>query len=189
MGALSTPTPTTLLCTPVLPPPTVPPPLLEESLLCGMKRVSPVRGWPKRSEIPRVSFWASCVGWTGRNLGTQPARSFAEGSRQPGLRTGPGPPAGQRRAGRAPSPHMAPCPCCPPGPSSKFRHAQGTVLHRDSHITNLKGLNLTTPGESDGFCANWQRVAMPLLSSGGQVAVLEVRGPTLPCCPHVPAGC
>lgn len=64
------------------------------------------------------------------------------------------------------------------GPSSKFRHAQGTILHRDSHITNLKGLNLTTPGESDGFCANRLRVAVPLLSSGGQVAVLEVR--TLP---------
>ncbi|XP_021574766.1 coronin-7 isoform X1 [Carlito syrichta] len=63
------------------------------------------------------------------------------------------------------------------GPSSKFRHAQGTVLHRDSHITNLKGLNLTTPGESDGFCANQLRVAVPLLSSGGQVAVLELRKP------------
>ncbi|KAM5332108.1 coronin-7 [Glossophaga mutica] len=61
------------------------------------------------------------------------------------------------------------------GPSSKFRHAQGTVLHRDSHITNLKGLNLTTPGESDGFCANHLRVAVPLLSSGGQVAVLELQ--------------
>ncbi|KAF4015547.1 hypothetical protein G4228_007150 [Cervus hanglu yarkandensis] len=63
------------------------------------------------------------------------------------------------------------------GPSSKFRHAQGTVLRRDSHITNLKGLNLTTPGESDGFCANQLRVAVPLLSSGGQVAVLELRKP------------
>ncbi|XP_025131120.3 coronin-7 isoform X1 [Bubalus bubalis] len=63
------------------------------------------------------------------------------------------------------------------GPSSKFRHAQGNVLHRDSHITNLKGLNLTTPGESDGFCANQLRVAVPLLSSGGQVAVLELRKP------------
>ncbi|KAM5227747.1 coronin-7 [Ctenodactylus gundi] len=63
------------------------------------------------------------------------------------------------------------------GPSSKFRHAQGIVLHRDSHITNLKGLNLTTPGESDGFCANRLRVAVPLLSSGGQVAVLELRKP------------
>ncbi|XP_017657022.1 coronin-7 isoform X3 [Nannospalax galili] len=63
------------------------------------------------------------------------------------------------------------------GPSSKFRHAQGTILHRDSHITNLKGLNLTTPGESDGFCANRLHVAVPLLSSGGQVAVLELQKP------------
>lgn len=73
---------------------------------------------------------------------------------------------------------MARCPRCSPGPSSKFRHAQGTILHRDSHITNLKGLNLTTPGESDGFCANQLRVAVPLLSSGGQVAVLEVSCPS-----------
>lgn len=71
--------------------------------------------------------------------------------------------------------HTCLCPHCPPGPSSKFRHAQGSILHRDSHITNLKGLNLTTPGESDGFCANRLHVAVPLLSSGGQVAVLEVR--------------
>ncbi|KAF7463543.1 Hypothetical predicted protein [Marmota monax] len=66
------------------------------------------------------------------------------------------------------------------GPSSKFRHTQGSVLHRDSHITNLKGLSLTTPGESDGFCANQLHVAVPLLSSGGQVAVLEVRDSTPP---------
>lgn len=48
------------------------------------------------------------------------------------------------------------------------------MLHRDTHITNLRGLSLTTPGESDGFCANHQRVALPLLSAGGQIAVLEV---------------
>ncbi|POI21815.1 hypothetical protein CIB84_014437, partial [Bambusicola thoracicus] len=63
------------------------------------------------------------------------------------------------------------------GPSSRFRHAQGTVLHRDTHITNLRGLSLTTPGESDGFCANHQRVALPLLSAGGQIAVLELSKP------------
>ncbi|KAF3846347.1 hypothetical protein F7725_003425 [Dissostichus mawsoni] len=38
------------------------------------------------------------------------------------------------------------------GPTSKFRHIQGAMMHRDTHITNLRGLNLTTPGESDGFC-------------------------------------
>nr|XP_033770813.1 coronin-7-like isoform X4 [Geotrypetes seraphini] len=63
------------------------------------------------------------------------------------------------------------------GPSSKFRHAQGTLLHRDTHITNLKGLNLTTPGECDGFCLNRQRVALPLLTTGGQIAVLELSKP------------
>ncbi|NXA41578.1 CORO7 protein, partial [Eudromia elegans] len=63
------------------------------------------------------------------------------------------------------------------GPSSRFRHAQGTVLHRDTHITNLRGLSLTTPGESDGFCANHERVALPLLSAGGQIAVLELSRP------------
>uniref|UniRef100_A0A672TUD8 Coronin n=1 Tax=Strigops habroptila TaxID=2489341 RepID=A0A672TUD8_STRHB len=63
------------------------------------------------------------------------------------------------------------------GPSSRFRHAQGRVLHRDMHLTNLRGLSLTTPGECDGFCANHQRVALPLLSAGGQIAILELSKP------------
>uniref|UniRef100_A0AAX7UQQ4 Coronin n=1 Tax=Astatotilapia calliptera TaxID=8154 RepID=A0AAX7UQQ4_ASTCA len=60
-----------------------------------------------------------------------------------------------------------------PRPTSKFRHIQGTVMHRDTHITNIRGLNLTTPGECDGFCVNRQRVAVPLAISGGQIAVFE----------------
>uniref|UniRef100_H3A9G4 Coronin 7 n=1 Tax=Latimeria chalumnae TaxID=7897 RepID=H3A9G4_LATCH len=63
------------------------------------------------------------------------------------------------------------------GTSSKFRHIDGVVLHRDTHITNLKGLNLTTPGECDGFCVNRERVAMPLSTAGGQIAVLELSQP------------
>ncbi|NXU92717.1 CORO7 protein, partial [Xiphorhynchus elegans] len=63
------------------------------------------------------------------------------------------------------------------GPSSRFRHTQGRVLHRDCHLTNLRGLSITTPGECDGFCANHQRVALPLLSAGGQIAVLELSKP------------
>ncbi|KAA0706137.1 Coronin-7 [Triplophysa tibetana] len=59
-------------------------------------------------------------------------------------------------------------------PSSKYRHIQGSVLHRDTHITNLRGLHLTTPGECDGFCANGQRVAVPLAIAGGQIAVFEL---------------
>ncbi|KAM9305473.1 coronin-7-like [Gastrophryne carolinensis] len=60
------------------------------------------------------------------------------------------------------------------GPSSRFRHAQGNVLHRDNHITNLRGVSQSTPGESDGFCVNHERVALPLAGPGGQVAVLEL---------------
>ncbi|NXT82897.1 CORO7 protein, partial [Zapornia atra] len=63
------------------------------------------------------------------------------------------------------------------GPSSRFRHTQGRVLHRDTHLTNLRGLSLTTPGECDGFCTNHQRVALPLLSAGGQIAILELSKP------------
>ncbi|XP_036408139.1 coronin-7-like isoform X1 [Megalops cyprinoides] len=63
------------------------------------------------------------------------------------------------------------------GPSSKFRHIQGNVLHRDTHFTNLRGLNLTTPGECDGFCANAQRMAVPLSVAGGQIAVFELSQP------------
>lgn len=48
-------------------------------------------------------------------------------------------------------------------------------MHRDTHITNLRGLNLTTPGECDGFCVNCQRFAVPLSTSGGQIGVFEVQ--------------
>lgn len=62
-----------------------------------------------------------------------------------------------------------------PGPTSKFRHIQGAVMHRNTHITNMRGLNLTTPGECDGFCVNRERVAVPLAISGGQIAIFEVQ--------------
>lgn len=48
-------------------------------------------------------------------------------------------------------------------------------MHRDIHFTNLRNLNLTTPGESDGFCVNRQRLAVPLSVSGGQIAIIEVQ--------------
>lgn len=63
------------------------------------------------------------------------------------------------------------------GPSSRLRHTQGVVLHRDSHITNLRGVSQSTPGESDGFCVSHQRLAVPLVVAGGQVAVLELSQP------------
>ncbi|CAG00168.1 unnamed protein product, partial [Tetraodon nigroviridis] len=62
---------------------------------------------------------------------------------------------------------------CHSGPTSKFRHIQGAVMHRDTHITNVRNLNLTTPGECDGFSVNCQRMAVPLSISGGQIAIFE----------------
>lgn len=53
-------------------------------------------------------------------------------------------------------------------------------MHRDTHITNLRNLNLTTPGECDGFCANSERMAVPLSISGGQIGIFEVRWPRKP---------
>uniref|UniRef100_A0A673AP14 Coronin n=1 Tax=Sphaeramia orbicularis TaxID=375764 RepID=A0A673AP14_9TELE len=60
-----------------------------------------------------------------------------------------------------------------PSQSAKFRHIQGAVMHRDTHITNVRCINLTTPGECDGFCVNSKHVAVPLSISGGQIAVFE----------------
>uniref|UniRef100_A0A8C5QU00 Coronin n=1 Tax=Leptobrachium leishanense TaxID=445787 RepID=A0A8C5QU00_9ANUR len=60
------------------------------------------------------------------------------------------------------------------GPSSRFRHIEGIVQHRDNHITNLRAVSQSTPGECDGFCVNYQRLALPLAGPGGQVAVLEL---------------
>uniref|UniRef100_A0A8C5B125 Coronin n=1 Tax=Gadus morhua TaxID=8049 RepID=A0A8C5B125_GADMO len=112
---------------------------------------------------------------------THPAPLSAAPSRSPssssGLSTGPGP-----RPSPTPAPGPGPSQSVKAiqnlmGPNSKFRHIQGSVRHRDAHITNLKALNLTTPGESDGFCTNAQRVAVPLSTPGGQIAVLELSKP------------
>lgn len=57
---------------------------------------------------------------------------------------------------------------------SKFRHLIGVVGSRDTQITNLPPLCKTIPGESEGFRANTDRLALPLAISGGHVAVLEL---------------
>ncbi|NWZ41364.1 CORO7 protein, partial [Brachypodius atriceps] len=115
---------------------------------------------------------------TSLSASTGPSSGFASSPSQKSLQSilgeqavgwAQGPPLGGFRALTHPS--------LTAGPSSRFRHAQGRVLHRDHHVTNLRGLSLTTPGESDGFCANHQRVALPLLSAGGQIAVLELSKP------------
>ncbi|NWR48629.1 CORO7 protein, partial [Regulus satrapa] len=115
---------------------------------------------------------------TSLSASTGPSSGFASSPSQKSLQSI----LGEQAVGRARDPHWGgfrvltqPSPA--PGPSSRFRHAQGRVLHRDHHLTNLRGLSLTTPGECDGFCANQQRVALPLLSAGGQIAVLELSKP------------
>ncbi|XP_064481364.1 coronin-7-like isoform X2 [Ornithodoros turicata] len=57
---------------------------------------------------------------------------------------------------------------------SKFRHLNGVVGSRDTQITNLPPLCKTIPGESEGFRANTDRLALPLAISGGHVAILEL---------------
>lgn len=57
---------------------------------------------------------------------------------------------------------------------SKFRHLNGAVGSRDTQITNLPPLCKTIPGESEGFRANTERLALPLAISGGHVAILEL---------------
>ncbi|NXV04473.1 CORO7 protein, partial [Cettia cetti] len=115
---------------------------------------------------------------TSLSASTGPSSGFASSPSQKSLQSI----LGEQAAGRARGALLGgfralthPSPA--PGPSSRFRHAQGRVLHRDHHLTNLRGLSLTTPGECDGFCANHQRVALPLLSAGGQIAVLELSKP------------
>ncbi|NXW73202.1 CORO7 protein, partial [Hirundo rustica] len=115
---------------------------------------------------------------TSLSASTGPSSGFASSPSQKSLQSI----LGERAVGRARGAPLGgfralthPSPA--PGPSSRFRHAQGRVLHRDHHVTNLRGLSLTTPGECDGFCANHRRVALPLLSAGGQIAILELSKP------------
>ncbi|XP_064607683.1 coronin-7-like isoform X2 [Liolophura sinensis] len=60
---------------------------------------------------------------------------------------------------------------------SKFRHLKATVAHKDTHITNLRKLCKTIPGESDMFHTNTERCAVPLEGPGGLVAILELNKP------------
>ncbi|XP_052628440.1 coronin-7-like isoform X2 [Harpia harpyja] len=119
---------------------------------------------------------------TGNTGPTDADHSEGSGYSSPSSLASPGSAATSLSASTGPSSGFASSPSqkslqCILGPSSRFRHAQGRVLHRDTHLTNLRGLSLTTPGECDGFCANHQRVALPLLSAGGQIAILELSKP------------
>uniref|UniRef100_A0A8C5BNI5 Coronin n=1 Tax=Gadus morhua TaxID=8049 RepID=A0A8C5BNI5_GADMO len=136
---------------------------------------------PAPLRLTSASHTTAAPGLSASSSTLSSASSSAAPSRSPssssGLSTGPGP-----RPSPTPAPGPGPSQSVKAiqnlmGPNSKFRHIQGSVRHRDAHITNLKALNLTTPGESDGFCTNAQRVAVPLSTPGGQIAVLELSKP------------
>ena len=57
---------------------------------------------------------------------------------------------------------------------SKCRHLQGAVLSHQLHITNVRNVSTSIPGESDFFHANKERCAIPQGGAGGLIAVLEV---------------
>lgn len=61
------------------------------------------------------------------------------------------------------------------GKVSKFRHLKGTPGHKSTHIENLRNLSRQTPGECNGFTANYERVAVPLSGPGGKIAIFELK--------------
>lgn len=57
---------------------------------------------------------------------------------------------------------------------SKFRHLQGSPMHKSLNIENVRNLSKSIPGESDFFHANRTFCAVPLGGSGGLIAILPV---------------
>ena len=62
------------------------------------------------------------------------------------------------------------------GRLSKFKHLKGEVMLKGK-FDNLKNLSKTVPGESNGFAANPDRVAVPISGPGGKIAVFEASRP------------
>ncbi|XP_070554407.1 coronin-7-like [Ptychodera flava] len=61
------------------------------------------------------------------------------------------------------------------GYTSKFRHIQGNIMHKNTHIYNIKNLSKSTFGECDGFHANKDFAAIPLSGPGGLIATLKLQ--------------
>lgn len=81
------------------------------------------------------------------------------------------------------------------GRVAKFRHLHGTVMPRNTHLENFRGLDNALPTECNGFHGNWfeikrlkevfinrlfllgnpERVAVPLNGPGGRIAILELK--------------
>jgi len=57
---------------------------------------------------------------------------------------------------------------------SKFRHIEGSTVHKSLHIENLRNVSQSMPGESDGFHANLKYCAIPMSGSAGVIAIIQV---------------
>ena len=102
--------------------------------------------------------------------------------------------------------HFNRCPAsCIKGRVAKFRHLHGTVMPRNTHLENFRGLDNALPTECNGFhgtffyllllllnkkqstkrkltlffflsfSGNPERVAVPLNGPGGRIAILELK--------------
>nr|CAB3233029.1 coronin-7-like [Phallusia mammillata] len=59
----------------------------------------------------------------------------------------------------------------------KFRHWTSTTMHPSTHVTNIQNLSKSLPGSCDGFHVNAKFAAVPLSTSGGHIAVIDVTKP------------
>lgn len=57
--------------------------------------------------------------------------------------------------------------------SSKFRHIEGSPMHRSTYIESIPNLNTTISGDSNSFQVNRDLMVVPLAGSGGRLAVFE----------------
>lgn len=58
--------------------------------------------------------------------------------------------------------------------TTKFRHLKGTILGKETHITNFSGLSKTIPGECDAFKVNSKYAAVPIGPSCNQLAIIQI---------------
>ncbi|CAL8081262.1 unnamed protein product [Orchesella dallaii] len=63
------------------------------------------------------------------------------------------------------------------GQVSKYRNYKAAALHKKMHLENLRNISTTCPGESELIQANPDRVAVPLNTPGGKVAIFELGTP------------
>ena len=58
--------------------------------------------------------------------------------------------------------------------TSKFRHIEGVLMHKNNNIENIRNLSMSTFGECDSLQVNSEFVAWLIAGPGGQIAVHQV---------------